>query len=344
MTIVTPPPAINRDRYGRPLVIPPGGGKPVPYTRCTTYVKCIADTYNLQAWMQRMVAIGLASRPDLLLAVSAHRDDKRELDSICEKAREAAQASAAATTGTALHALTELVDRGEELPPLPPGPKASLEAYAAATADLTAVHIERFTVLDTLQIGGTPDRIVQLGDKRYIADIKSGNIEYGALEIAMQLAVYARSKLYDIPTGGRDLHAADPSRGLVIHLPATDNPAEARCELRWFDLEAGWYAVNVATQVREKRKLKFADLTEPYTGPLPYVRPDAPTAAGMPTNTGMTRRRAVEAAQKPDLPALIAAAPDADALRALWAAHESEWDDHLTELAKRRLTELPTVA
>ena len=30
--------AVPRDRYDRPLIRPPDDGKPVPYTRCTTYV------------------------------------------------------------------------------------------------------------------------------------------------------------------------------------------------------------------------------------------------------------------------------------------------------------------
>jgi hypothetical protein len=131
----------------RPLVVPAGGGKPVAYTRCTTYIDCIEDKFNLQKWMQRMTALGLASRPDLLLSVQAHRDDKGKLDKICEDAKEAAAANAAATTGTALHALTELIDRGEDLPSCPRD-VADLEAYRAATADLKAVHIEQFCVQD----------------------------------------------------------------------------------------------------------------------------------------------------------------------------------------------------
>ena len=160
MTIVTPGPELPRDRYGRPLVVPPQGGKPVAYTRCTTYIDVLEDKYNLNLWSQRNVALGLASRPDLLLSVSAHREDKKALNRICDDAREAASASAAATRGTALHALTELVDRGQPLPPLPANAQASLDAYVEATAHLKATHIEQFCVQDHLKIGGTPDRVV----------------------------------------------------------------------------------------------------------------------------------------------------------------------------------------
>ena len=38
---------IPRDHWNRPLVVPPGGGNPVPYTRCTTFIDPLEDQYNL---------------------------------------------------------------------------------------------------------------------------------------------------------------------------------------------------------------------------------------------------------------------------------------------------------
>lgn len=312
MTIVTPPPAINRDRYGRPLVVPPGGGKPVAYTRCTTYVDCIEDKFNLQKWGSRMVALGLASRPDLLLSVSAHRDDKSALDRICEDAKEAAAASAAATTGTALHALTELVDRGETLPVLPESAQADLAAYAEATKDLKATHIEQFCVLDALKIGGTPDRVVSYKGKRYIADVKTGSIEWGTYKIAMQLAVYARSKTYDIASGERGTHNAELDKGIIIHLPA----GTGSCELVWVDLVEGWNGVLLARQVREKRALKFGDLTEPF----------GPAAVQQLADSIVDR---------------IRACATADEVRALWTP---EWTDDLNKAAAAHIATLPTAS
>ena len=146
---------IQRDRFGRPLVVPPEGGRPVAYTRCTTYVDALEDKYNLQRWQQRMVAIGMADRPDLVLAAGAHRDDKAELGRIVDQAMDAAQAHAAAGVGTSLHRLTEQLDRGQIPGPVPEAYRADLDAYAAATAKLEIVDIERFSVLDELKIGGT---------------------------------------------------------------------------------------------------------------------------------------------------------------------------------------------
>jgi hypothetical protein len=57
---------IERDRYGRPLIIPESGGKPVAYTRATTIANSLDDGTALTAWKMRMAAIGLTVRNDLL--------------------------------------------------------------------------------------------------------------------------------------------------------------------------------------------------------------------------------------------------------------------------------------
>jgi hypothetical protein len=245
-------PEIARDRYGRPLVIPPGGGRPIPYTRCTTFVGVLEDTSNLTKWKQRMTAIGLTLRPDLALAVAAHRADKSKLNKIVDEAMEAASSSAAATTGTALHAFTEQHDRGEEIGALPSAYEADLDAYTWATAPLKPIHIEQFTVHDGLQVAGTPDRVVEHKNALYIADVKTGSIEWGMGKIAMQLAVYANSLLYDVATGERAALDVDTSRALVIHLPA----GQGRCDLVWVDIAEGWRAVQVAAEVRKHRQHK----------------------------------------------------------------------------------------
>jgi hypothetical protein len=259
-TLTTPTPEIERDRYGRPMVIPPEGGKKIAYTRATTFVSVLEDTYNLSRWQQRMVAIGLADRPDLLLSVAAHRDDRDQLNEICGKASEAAQAHAGATIGTALHALTERLDRGQELGVVPDQYLPDIAAYTEATKGLVATHIEQFTVLDSLKVGGTPDRVVKYRRKRYIADLKTGSIEWGIGKIAMQLAVYARSLCYDITTGQRTSHDADLERGIIIHSPA----GTGTTTLYWVDLITGWEGVKHAKWVREWRTHKMADLTEPF--------------------------------------------------------------------------------
>jgi hypothetical protein len=259
-TITTVAPEIPRDRWGRPLVVPPGGGKRTAYTRCTTFIDCLDDRWALEQWKQRMTAIGIADRPDLLLAVSAHRDDKKQLNGICDQAIEAAKATAAATTGTALHALSELVDRGQDLPVLPDAARADLDAYKTAMEPFEVIDIEQFVVHDGLKVGGTFDRLVRWNGVTMIADLKTGSsIDYSLGKLAMQLAVYSRGQRYDIDTGQRTPLDAHQGTGIVIHLPA----GQARCDVRFVDLNAGWEGVQLAAQVREWRKRK--GFTAPFT-------------------------------------------------------------------------------
>ena len=295
---------VERDRVGRPVIAPTDGGKAKAYTRCTTYVGALEDTYNLGLWQQRMVALGLADRPDLLLAVSAHREEKDRLNKICDDAREAAKASAAATTGTALHSLVERMDRGLPLGTVPAAYAADLEAYRRATSVLEHVHIEELMVLDELKIAGTPDRLALHEERLKVADVKTGSIEWGAGKIAMQLAVYAHSKLYDPVTGARTGLDIDTGEAIVIHLPA----GQGRCELHRIDIAAGWEAVHLARQVRAWRARK---------GLMKPLRTAPPGAADE-----------------------ISAAASVDELNAVWARHQAAWTDELTALAAARKNEL----
>ena len=88
--------SIPRDRWGRPLITPVGGGKARAYTRVTTFAGTLEDSFGLGLWQQRMVALGLTMRKDLLLQVAAHNtdsaEDKATLNRICENAKQAADA------------------------------------------------------------------------------------------------------------------------------------------------------------------------------------------------------------------------------------------------------------
>ena len=318
-------PEIDRDRWGRPMVVPPEGGQPTAYTRCTTYVGCLDDTFALGKWQQRMVAIGMARRPDLQVSVNAHADNSKRLDELCENALEAAAANAAATTGTALHSLTEQIDRGSKLSSMPPATQADLDAYVTATQQLEAVHIERFCVEDELKIGGTPDRVVEFEGKRYIADLKTGSVDYAALKISMQLAVYAHSQLYDIRSHERSQLDVDQQRAIVIHLPA----GGGKCRLMWADIAQGWDAVRTARDVRSwrtKGRRMLSQLDVHVDEPLP-IEQSAPAAA--PPAPQMSDELV-------QLRNAIASAKSADELSQLWRAHQHEWNDELTQIAAAR--------
>jgi len=250
MTILTPRVEVPRDRFGRPLITPPDGGQPVPYVRATTWAKTLDDMWGLTNWKLRQTAVGLADRPDLMLAVTTQRDDKKALDATVQEAMEAAKSKAGATTGTALHKLTEYVDRGEDLPTIPPETLADLAAYEDATKGLEVVAIEQFVVVDDLQVAGTFDRIVQWQGRNYIADLKtSRTVDYGMGSIAIQLALYSRGALYDHLTGTRDPLNVDQDKALVYHLPA----GSGQCRILTVDINLGWAAALLAGRVRKFR-------------------------------------------------------------------------------------------
>lgn len=252
---------IERDYRGNPKVVPPGGTKTVAYTRCTTFIKCLSDTTTLEKWGKRMVLMGAMLDPSITER-AAWESDRGVLDGLAEEALVAAKAHEKRDKGTHLHLLSELVDRGE---PLPDGTSdrdaLDMAAYQGSTLDLEMTHIERFTVLDEFKVAGTPDRLVRVGGRTYIADLKTGRVDYGALTISMQLAVYSRSVFYDHLTQTREpLPDVDQNRAVVIHLPS----GSARCELHWVDIAAGWDKVGLARLVRQARNLKQKHLFAPF--------------------------------------------------------------------------------
>ncbi|WP_292605921.1 hypothetical protein [Nocardioides sp. REDSEA-S30_B4] len=333
-TLHTPERDFDRDRWQRPLIIPAGGGKPVAYRRCTSYVDVIADKYTLQQWEKRQVAAGLAQRDDLRLNVLAHLDDKKVLDRACQDAKEYALAGAKATKGTAFHALTDIVDRGGDLPAgLPDNVLRTLDAFREATRDLKVVHIESKVCLDTHLVAGTPDRVYAYKGERFIGDTKTGNTQYGVQKIASQLAIYSRSYLYDVATGARDTHGASTNRGIVMDVDLDAYTVD----LLWIDLEAGWQTVMVAQQVWAQRGLDKRNLlVEPF-GPT-----ERPSLHLEKRDQAKTESR--EDHERAGVLRQIAACDDPAIIRSLWSTYSSIWTDELTEAAKARIASLPASA
>ena len=248
---------VPRDRYGRPMVVPPKGGKAVAYTRTTTVAGSLDDGTALVAWKLRMAAAGLTLRSDLLLAASANRDNKLEMDKLVEDAMEAAGATKQANIGTALHTLTEKYDRGEDLGVIPDEYVADIQAYADATKKFKNVFIEQFCVLDKYKIAGTPDRVVEYNGQLYISDLKTGSISYPN-KIAMQLAVYAHGLPYDPATATRgSWGGVNQDKGIIVHLPA----GSGKCELHFVNIKQGWKGIELAMKVRAFRDTKKSLVT-----------------------------------------------------------------------------------
>lgn len=263
---------VRRDRYGRYLVVPPDGGKPVGYTRATTIAKTLDDQGGLMAWGKRMVAIGLSTRPDLVTELAlVDNDDKKALDRICEKAAEAGGATVRRELGTAVHSIFERHWTDATFT-VPEAHRADVEAVEAAlaAAGLKVVEgfHERIVVDDVNRIAGTFDLLVTDGHTQYVADLKTGSsVKFGSLGFAIQLSIYANADALYTQGAATDgsLDARDPmpgvskSRGVIIHI----EPGSGSCDLHWVDLEAGRQALDIAMRVRELRKAKHLTELEP---------------------------------------------------------------------------------
>lgn len=247
---------VQRDRWGHPLITPPGGGKPVPYMRASSFGDVLEDRTNLERWKTRMAVKGLALRPDLYLSATATPlENKSALNKIAEQAIESAGGSTASNIGSALHSLTEQIDRGEAVGPIPPQYADDLEAYRQATQNFGMSYIECFMVCDELQVAGTPDRLLYDNNDfpmLRVGDLKTSGTANYLDKHASQLAIYAHSDLYDPATGEREPVAVAHDYGYIFHLPA----GQGQFGLYRLDLEAGWEAAQLAADVRRWRKRK----------------------------------------------------------------------------------------
>ncbi|WLW38582.1 exonuclease [Streptomyces phage Verabelle] len=286
--------SVPRDGWDRPLIVPKAGGKPVGHTRTTTFIDCIEDKSNLINWGKRMVGVGLAKKPALLDAIREldpnDKDDKKKLDALAERAVDVSGANDKREKGTHLHTLSEYVDRGE---PLPFGtPQVDVEdmmAYMLATSVLKVHAVEQFVVVNELNVGGTFDRTYEYDGPGpdgkpisglFIGDLKTGSVEYGALKMASQLAIYSRGEKYDhtkFPVDHQDkkalaawkkvavdaevaeqayspLPAVNQDWGIIVHLPA----GTGECTLYWVDLNIGWALAKLALTIRKARSTRGA--------------------------------------------------------------------------------------
>lgn len=324
-------PEPKRDRWGRYLLPDPGqpgATSTLPWTRATTFAKSISDTFGLAKWQTRMAVKGVTMRPDLYaLAASAPIDDKTTLDRVAEAAKEAAGTTAGANQGTALHTFTERIDRGETVqvpPPWDADVAAYVDALDQAKLAVDAALIERIVVLKQFHVAGTFDRLVRAADGRLlIGDLKTGkDLSYGWLEIAIQLALYARADAVwnGITEQYEPMPAVDLETAVVMHLPV----GKGTCTLYSVDIAAGWELAQLCAAVRTARTRK--DLAVQ----LKQARTNRAPAAVMQQ----------EAANQLNL-AIQRATSRADIDR-LWepASRRGIWTDTHTATAKKRLAEL----
>ena len=206
--------------------------------------KAIDNTFNLEQWRGRQIAIGVASDQLIAEEVLAHHDDKQQLNAVVERALQKAKADEGARKGTVKHRISERIDLDEDVL-LSPEMQRFAANYRAALADygLTALpdYVERAVVWPDDCWAGRYDRIYRIaepcatcGGTMRIGDLKSGESAVSfPHSIAVQLTGYAYAPLTAV------LRYAGPSRwtaetfephpdglcrcvGLIVHAPSDE--------------------------------------------------------------------------------------------------------------------------
>lgn len=282
--------SVERDRWGRPLLYPPEGGKPVAYTRPSTMAKWLDSQAGLIGWKASMAMLGMAKSKPIQARIAAivartesdaYRENKDALKELVESATQIAQAQGRADLGTAVHEFTELLDAGTlDWQYVPEALKGPIGAYQEKMRDFTTVDTEVFVAIDEpidpsgkkmIRGAGSLDRLIRHPDLGVcVADIKTGRDEPKyPLGVTTQVAIYSRGRRYrDARFGGapsfddgvpnadgtawrKALHPElNQHTGILIHLPLD----QVECSLYALDLDAGWESLMLGHRVQEARR------------------------------------------------------------------------------------------
>lgn len=271
---------IFRADNGRPYVIPPGmqPWQEKSYSRMTTFIKAVEDTFALNQWANRMTAVGLSMRDDLLALVAASRENDEALNRLVTDAQEHAGSRSAAQRGNALHALCRQHDAGRlDVDSIPTVLRPDVYAWHEATREFVWSWREHPVVVDSLECHGTPDGLAIIPPgivpgyatppgKLTVVDLKTGKrenvVKYGGPSHSMQLAGYAHGMVYhdpDVhecracgaPRGMRERVEIDRETGVVIAMQA----GTATVEFMTVDLTIGRAGLSLAKAVKEWRTI-----------------------------------------------------------------------------------------
>jgi hypothetical protein len=252
-----PSDSMPMDRWDRYL-LPDADGKTTGWTRVTTFADALANPYALSLWQQRMVALGIGRRPDLLALSStiAGPEDKEPLADIVRQAHEAAGTHADANTGTALHDARKHHLKTGEINPLF---AQELTAYERALREhgirSNPEWTEKVCIVPEYHVAGRLDEIGLCADGKYrIVDTKTGKLEpYNHLKFTIQVAMYAHaSAMWDeaakryvlMPPIERDY-------ALIVHV----RPGSDRAEVHRVNIGMGWVLARLCQEVRDARKM-----------------------------------------------------------------------------------------
>lgn len=327
---------IERDRWGRPLIKGPKGGKASAYRRASTWAGMFSDKSGFHLRDKRLLALGVGKFEDLagLLAglnyfpgEKSPNDDRKEIDAIIDRALDRMGADYKADYGTSIHKLVEPDNDGV----VPERMKADVEAYRSYLDAMGAkpALAETFVVVDEIKVAGTFDAVFELPAWRLpestakglesayvVADVKTGELKLH--EHAIQLAIYSRGKAYDPMTGERTPLLAGgqvhPKWGLVCHVPR----GKGQCVGYWVNLQMGWSMALLGQRIKDYQDDKTVGQVA-VPDPMPEPHPMNGNAEG----TDVIAK-------------YIGQAKTVEALNGLWARTGKQWNESHIELARAR--------
>lgn len=270
---------ITYDGWGRYRLPHPDTGKEVGITRVTTVAGALEDQFNLKMWDRRKMLEGLViDRGPLVLAAQVFKDygwdpqsreAKDKLDDIAKHILDIADSNAGAKTGTLLHSITEDHNQGEFIRAGQRAAKAGVSGNMLAYVDALARYeievlpryMERVVFIRELNAVGRLDNLTtEMGQPLMrVFDLKSQkSMDWGALKIAIQLAMYANAEaMFNEDTWTwEEMPPVDKEIATVCWLPVLKDQEEKLCQLYDVDLEWGWKWAKASVKVRTARKNK----------------------------------------------------------------------------------------
>lgn len=310
----------------------------------TAVAKMVSDSFALDQWRKRQVAIGMMLEPRLAERVAVDPDNKETVDAVAEEAMKIAGAHHAADRGTQRHRASELADTGGVL--LTDQQRADAAAWAATIEHhgitILPEYVEGFAIWPQYGVVGRFDRIGLLDGRPVIIDLKSGEnaVKYPQ-STAAQLALYGRAPLISAraSTAGDKTTVTewtetplglDLMNGYVILLGDDMEIGE----LWRIDIAHGWLGAQHALNLVNWRKQHNygAELAQPVV-PL-----DEPRAIQVLSGAFEVEGVPVDPMPSPalELLHLIDMSASDDALTALWREYRAIWTDEHTAAARER--------
>jgi hypothetical protein len=164
----------------------------------TAVAKLVSDSFALDQWRKRMVAVGMTLEPRLAERVAVDPDNRELVDKVCEDALEVAGSHHAARRGTQRHRASELADTDGKL--LTDQQREDAAAWKRTVdhhgLEILPKFVEGFAIWPQYGVVGRFDRIARYQGRSVILDLKSGeNAVRYPQSTAAQLGLYARAPL-----------------------------------------------------------------------------------------------------------------------------------------------------